>query len=571
MSRTSFARIAASVLFVAVAIALIATPRAQEAAVDDLDKRASELFEAGQYAEALDIAEQRAAAIEKTETQNGRAGALTAEALGDVARYALFAEKPERALAASERAMTLAPNVLVFETNRAHALLFLGRTQEAIAEYIGRKGEAIPDKGKWEEVILEDFAAFRERGLDHPDMSQVEKALAEAQAQPSAEVVPQIGHTGTVSSMIFSPDGRYVLTAGEDKALKLWDFATDKLIRTWFPHHKEISIIAFSSNGRMILSGGEGDDDKREFKLWDIATGSEVKRSRTQSGEPTTSQDDAFFDGAGGVLAVSPSGRMILTEEYTERKLWDASTGQELRSLGEGGGAQGKAVFSADERLILTDGPNNIPKLWDVETGKEVRSFRGHDKPVTAVALSADGKLGLSGSEDETIRLWNLETGQELRSIKVESQIDTIEFSPDGRLALSHSLGDEFQLWDLATGKAMRSLEPEGKQEPIEKKALVLLSRTHALFVRQDDEVIFLSVTNRGRGARQGTLGKTNSVSSVASSPDGRLVAIGSADKVQLWDLTSGKKLRDLTGHQGPVNCVAFSPDGQAHRCGRRG
>ena len=83
-----------------------------------------------------------------------------------------------------ERALTLAPDMLVIETNHAHALLFLGRTQEAIAAYAARKGETIPNQGKWEEVILKDFAEFRKRGLNRPDMARIEKALAKA--PPSA-------------------------------------------------------------------------------------------------------------------------------------------------------------------------------------------------------------------------------------------------------------------------------------------------------------------------------------------------------------------------------------------------
>src|SRR5208282_3186015 len=99
--------------------------------------------------------------------------------LGGVAWYALFARQPEKALAASMRALMLAPNELEIETNRAHALLFLGRTDEAIAAYIRHKGETIPGSGKWEEAILKDFAEFRSRGLDHPELAHVEKALAD--------------------------------------------------------------------------------------------------------------------------------------------------------------------------------------------------------------------------------------------------------------------------------------------------------------------------------------------------------------------------------------------------------
>ena len=78
------------------------------------------------------------------------------------------------------------------ETNRAHALLFLGRTREAIAAYAARKGETIPDQGKWEEVILKDFAEFRKHGLNHPDMARIEKALAKAPPSALAKAADEV-------------------------------------------------------------------------------------------------------------------------------------------------------------------------------------------------------------------------------------------------------------------------------------------------------------------------------------------------------------------------------------------
>ena len=185
-----------SLLPILFAIALALPPAFAESPSDAelgaLEKRADKLFEAGRYAGALDMAEKRAAAAEKAETAKGKAGSSTASALGYVAWYALFAKHPKRALAASERALTLAPDMVWIETNRAHALLFLGRTQEAIAAYAAHKGETIPNQGKWEEVILKDFAEFRKRGLNRPDMVRIEKALAKAPPSALAKAADEV-------------------------------------------------------------------------------------------------------------------------------------------------------------------------------------------------------------------------------------------------------------------------------------------------------------------------------------------------------------------------------------------
>ena len=145
-------------------------------------ERALALHNKGRHREALAAAEEWAKAAEKSEGQ--KPGATTATALGNVAWHALFAKRPNRTLAASERAMALNPDTLWIETNRAHALLFLGRTKMAIAAYIAHKGETLPDNSKWDDAILKDFAEFRKRGLDHTHFRRVEEALAAAPDSP---------------------------------------------------------------------------------------------------------------------------------------------------------------------------------------------------------------------------------------------------------------------------------------------------------------------------------------------------------------------------------------------------
>jgi len=153
-----------------------------EKEIKGFQDRATALYNKGRYGQALAAAEEWAKAAQKSEGK--KPGATTATALGNVAWHALFANRSNRALSASERAMALQPDVLWIETNRAHALLFIGRTKLAIAAYIARKGETLPDNSKWDDAILKDFAEFRKRGLDRSHLRQVEEALAAAPDSP---------------------------------------------------------------------------------------------------------------------------------------------------------------------------------------------------------------------------------------------------------------------------------------------------------------------------------------------------------------------------------------------------
>lgn len=104
-------------------------------------------------------------AVEQEETKStGKPGAKTAEALGSVAWHALLAREARKALAASERAGKLAPDLLWTEINRAHALLLLNRPREARALYLADKGKVTLDK-PWERLVAEDFRALRRAGL----------------------------------------------------------------------------------------------------------------------------------------------------------------------------------------------------------------------------------------------------------------------------------------------------------------------------------------------------------------------------------------------------------------------
>jgi hypothetical protein len=135
----------------------------------------------GRYADALRLQEASAAKVEAAETKReGRPGKETGEALHLVSWRSLFARDFAKSLAASDRALPLIPDLaLAIDTNRAHALMFLGRVEEARALYLTHRGKKITnnDNKLWEAGIADDFAALRKAGLEHPLMAEIEAAL----------------------------------------------------------------------------------------------------------------------------------------------------------------------------------------------------------------------------------------------------------------------------------------------------------------------------------------------------------------------------------------------------------
>jgi tetratricopeptide (TPR) repeat protein len=169
---------------VSAAALLLATAGATARAADDaarLERRMYALHEAGRDDAALAAAERLVQVVERDRAYSKD---VTARAMCNMAFCALCAGRPEKALAASERGLAIAPDLLCHK-NRAHALLFLGRTVEARSVYLDHKGERV-GRRRWEVFVSQDFGEFRRRGLDRPGTAEIERALASARESPRA-------------------------------------------------------------------------------------------------------------------------------------------------------------------------------------------------------------------------------------------------------------------------------------------------------------------------------------------------------------------------------------------------
>ncbi len=137
-------------------------------------------YGAGDFAKAAAAQARLAADIEKAERgKAGKPGPDTASAMLGLAWYRLFERDFGGALAASDHGIALRPDWLPLATNKAHALMFLGRVREARALYLRYKGQRVEAGGKlWEEAIAEDFKEFEKRGLKHRRMAEIAALLA---------------------------------------------------------------------------------------------------------------------------------------------------------------------------------------------------------------------------------------------------------------------------------------------------------------------------------------------------------------------------------------------------------
>jgi WD40 repeat protein len=247
------------------------------------------------------------------------------------------------------------------------------------------------------------------------------------------------GHTDTVRSVAFLPDGRTALSGSFDQTLALWDVASGTRLRSFRGHYDRVTSIAVSPDGRTAVSGSAD----KTIRLWDVATGQQRRE----------------FDADNYVwsVAVAPGGRIALSGGEGTFTFWDLNGGDLIRTVTVNDYVY-SAAFSRDGLSVLTSGRSGAVRLWSVATGREIRAFEGHSDWVYSVAFSPDGHIAASGSNDRTIKLWNVATGEELRTLAgPASYVFSVVFTPDGGTLLSGDGDNVLRFWDVGSGRELRA------------------------------------------------------------------------------------------------------------------
>lgn len=245
-----------------------------------------------------------------------------------------------------------------------------------------------------------------------------------------------IGHTLDINyGAAFSHDGKYIVTGSWDTTIRLWDAQTGKELRQFIGDPNFVNGVEFSPDDRYIVSAG-----RNGVRLWDAGTGEEIR----QFGELLGVYRATF----------SPDGKYILTSASStddgKARLWDAATGQLIREYQSELGEMSSVDFSPDGKFILADGGSNIVHVWDMQTGRELHQLIGHNDTIYTAVFSPDGKTIASASADGSARLWDVQTGQEIRRfIGHTAEVESVAFSQDGKYLLTGSADGTARLWDV--------------------------------------------------------------------------------------------------------------------------
>jgi WD40 repeat protein len=434
----------------------------------------------------------------------------------------------------------------------AEAEVIARSTAQAEAEIAKVEAQQQASVGLANAALLELESGIQDRAVNlalealenYPYTSQAEQALSQAVMQSRLRGV--FYHERNTKSVQWSPDGRRLLTASADGTAKIWEPSSGKELLS-LDHDDRVIIALWSDDGTQVLTVESG---SWNIILWDSYSGEKIVVMEGHTKLVTCA--DWSQDGS-RVL----SGSVDMTA-----RVWDAKTGELLRSLEHPGAVQ-KTRWSPSGETFVTMG-EDAPVIWDASTGEQIITLKGHTEYIWDGRWSPKGDRLLTTAEDNSVKVWDTRNGELLLDIPViyEGGMKS-RWSPDGnKILVMDPENPGPSIYDAITGKKLLELDPDNSNafqrvavwSPSgDRVATGFWDGSVVVWDSSDGNILFMLRRHSSRVFSDAL------EDNLHWSPDGRWLASGSRDgSVMVWDTLSDFTISHLPG----LSHARWSPTG---------
>ncbi|HEY6248042.1 MAG TPA: serine/threonine-protein kinase [Pyrinomonadaceae bacterium] len=394
------------------------------------------------------------------------------------------------------------------------------------------------------------------------------------------EVVLKDGHQRAVRQSAFSPDGKKLVSVGEDNQIIVWDFLRRLPIARLKEHNATVTSVAFTPDGTLFATTSEDGT----LILWDTNTLA-PQRSLHIGGQLITVTFSPYaplmavasFDpkqisglvsiwetkrwekvrelpsrmGSYGTLHFERDGKDLIS---TASQKWDLATGREITS--ESPGMTNWLAYSPDGSHLVRMGGGGYVGSIDLNNEKDFQYIEAHQDNGRSAAFSPDGSLLATAADD--IVLWNPLTMTKLARFQYPSIVWNVAFSPAGKFLVSSHGDGSVVIWDVVERRQIALLN--GHSGPV--RSIAFAHNGSRIASGSEDRSIILWNANTGRkeALLQGSLSRVTGVG--FSIDDQELIASEFMHNLRIWDLTSEKD-REIPHSEGARYCIAISNDGR--------
>ncbi|HEX4417285.1 MAG TPA: protein kinase [Kofleriaceae bacterium] len=251
-------------------------------------------------------------------------------------------------------------------------------------------------------------------------------------------------HGDTVYQALYSADGARIVTAGNDSTVKIWDAASGALVRELRRDgsKQHYFIVALSPDGRLVAAIDTRGDVAH---VWDATTGAPIAELHN---------DGLEFPG----LAFSPNGRWLVTTGGGDVRVFDVRTWRQVATIR--GLRIHRLAFDPTGARLATGAATGDVSIWEIPSGARIQHLRDAGKSVDAVAFSPDGRLIAAGSRDGVVQIWRGESGELQSQLSpCHCRISAVEFDRTSSLVLAADADGTVVVAEASEGMSVAVLD----------------------------------------------------------------------------------------------------------------